>query len=329
MMLDNFRQYLTLIKHRRGFIVGLGIVLLVAAICELAAHTNLVWGADQEAARALAAGFGDAFIIAFVLALLVDPVAQHQFAKEWGRDLYWAIFSPNAPQEFRDALQVLAAPVSYISRCTYEITFSDPDRKADNGLQFYLQVKLSGVTLNRRGFRPSDRVFCPSGHEGVPSRYCYWSFEGDDTDREEYTENEMLALGALSHDGGGNTVLDQSLLPPQQKLVRFEGKYKVERHIKVMSTRSDYFPLRQDLIVLTQVVVIKGPAVTDLDFTLIQLGSGRQIPGRSDTRPDGNVELNFQIANVAFPGQASILSWRPKTAPSQPVSVETSALRGE
>jgi len=327
-MLDNFRQYLTLIKHRRGFVLGLGVVLLVAVTCEVVAHTNLVWGVGQEGERALAAGFGDAFIIAFVLALLVDPAAQHQFAKEWGRDLYWAIFSPNAPQEFRDALQVLAAPISYISRCTYEITFPDADPRADKGLQFCMQVKLSGVTLNRRGFRPSEKVFCPSGREGIPSRYCYWSFEGDETDREEYTETEMEALGALSHDGGGNTVLDQALLPPQQKLVRFQGRYKVERHIKVMSTLSDYFPLRQDLIVLTQVVVIKGPAVTDLDFTLIQLGSGTQVPGRSDTRPDGNIELNFELASVAFPGQANILSWRPKTAPHKPVTVGLTALGG-
>jgi hypothetical protein len=103
-MLNKLRQYLALMRRRRSFVIGLGIVLLVAIAFEVVAHTNLVWAAGQEGERALAAGFGDAFVIAFVLALLVDPAAQHQFATEWGRDLYWAIFSPNAPQEFRDAL---------------------------------------------------------------------------------------------------------------------------------------------------------------------------------------------------------------------------------
>jgi hypothetical protein len=31
-------------------------------------------------------------------------------------------------------------------------------------------------------------------------------------------------------------------------------------------------------------------------------------------RPDGKIELYFDNEKVAFPGQASILSWRPKIA---------------
>lgn len=323
-MFRNLRQYLSLIKHRRGFVLGLGIVLLLAVVCEFAAHTDLVWAAgSSESLRALAAGFGDAFIIAFVLALLVDPVAQHQFAKEWGRDLYWAIFSPNAPQEFRDALQVLAAPSGYISRCAYEVTFSHPSGETDKSSDFYLRVKMSGVTMDRRGFRPSDKVFAPSGHDGKPSRYCYWSFEGEDIDHEEYTEEEMLALGALSLDQGGNRVLDQSLLPHQTR-IPFQGRYKLERHVKVATTRSGYFPLRQNLMVLTQVIVIKGPAVNELDFTLIQLGTG-QILGHPEKRPDGNIELRYESTSVAFPGQATILSWSPKAAVEPSVTQEQRA----
>ena len=310
-MLDKLRQYLTLMRRRRTFIIGLGIVLLVAVACEVVAHTGLVWVAGQQDERSLAAGFGDAFIIAFVLALLVDPAVQHQFATEWGRDLYWAIFSPNAPEEFRDALQALAAPLGYIRSCTYEIDSSDPSQGAGKGIKFNVRVKLSGVTLDRRGFRPSDKVSAPGGYEGVPSHYRYWSFEGD-SDREEYTEAEMLALGALSQDEGGRTVLDQSLLAHERTQVPFRGKYKAERHVEVMAARSGYFPLSQDRIVLRQVVVIKGPVVIDLDFTLVQLGN-RQILGQLEKRPDGNVELHFESANVAFPGQASILSWSPKT----------------
>ena len=153
--MNNLRQYLVLMGRRRPFAVGLGIVLLVAVVCDVIAHTNLVWGTGQESERTLAAGFGDALIIAFILALLVDPAAQHKFATEWGRDLYWAIFSPDSPQEFRDALQALAAPVGYISHCTYEIDFSDLSQGPDILLQVNARVKLSGVTLDRRGFSPS------------------------------------------------------------------------------------------------------------------------------------------------------------------------------
>jgi hypothetical protein len=311
----NLRQYLVLMGRRRPFAFGLGIVLIVAVACDVAAHTNLVWAAGQESERTLAGSFGDALLIAFVLALLVDPAAQHKFATEWGRDLYWAIFSPDSPQEFRDALQALAAPLGYVSHCTYEMEFNNLRQGPDIRLQVCARVRLSGVTLDRRGFRPSDKVSVTSSLEGARSRYCYWSFEGDDTPREEYTEAEMEALRAVSQDQGGRTVLDQSLLTAERTRIPFHGKYKAERHVKYTFAGSGHLPLSQDRIVLHQVVVIRGTATSDLHFTLVRLGSG-QIPDSPEIqkRPDGKLELHFENEKVAFPGQASILSWRPKTA---------------
>jgi hypothetical protein len=315
-MLISVRQYFALMRHRRGFVVGLGLVLLVACVCEIIAHTNLVWAASQEGERQLIAGFGDAFTIAFVLALLVDPAAQHQFATEWGRDLYWAIFSPDAPEEFRNALQGLAAPPGYVGRCTYELEFTDLNEPPDEMLTFSMRVSLSGVVLERRGFRPADRVFVVSGYKGIPSHYSYWSFEGEDGKRAEYTESEMRSLGALSLDDGGTTVLDQALLLHETR-VPFRGKYKAERHVTVTCSRADYFPLFQARIVLTQVVIVKGRVIDDLDFTLTQLGRG-PIPAKRVKRPDERMELHFESENVALPGQASVLSWQPKTSADPP-----------
>ena len=124
----------------------------------------------------------------------------------------------------------------------------------------------------------------------------------------------MEALRAVSQDQGGRTVLDQSLLIAERTRIPFRGKYKAERHISYTFARSGYLPLAQDRIVLKQIVVIKGPAITGLHFTLVRLGSG-QIPDSPEIRkrPDGKIELYFENEKVAFPGQASILSWRPKT----------------
>jgi hypothetical protein len=296
----------------------------VAVACDVVAHTNLVL-TGQESERAITASFGDALVIAFVLALLVDPAAQHKFATEWGRDLYWAIFSPAAPQEFRDALQALAAPVGYISHCTYDIDFSDLSHQADMRLQLYTKVKLSGLTLDRRGYRPSGKVSAPSGHEGC-SRYCYWSLEGDGSGFVEYTETDLEALGAISQDEGGRAVLDQSLLRLERVRIPFQGRYKTERHVKLTFARSGYLPLAQDRIVLEQEVIIRGTAATSLHFSLVRLGN-EQTPDcpREETRPDGTIELHFDNAKVAFPGQANILSWRPKSAAE---SAEHQDIRG-
>jgi hypothetical protein len=309
-MLVRIRQYVALMRHRRGFIVGLVFVLVVACLCEVAAYTNLVWGAGQPGARQLAAGFGDAFIIAFVLALLVDPAVQHQFATEWGRDLYWAIFSPDAPPDFREALHTLAAPTGYFNRCTYELEFSESDERPGELLKIYVRISTSGVALNRRGFRPAGKIFALGGHQGTPSDYCYWSFEGEDGNRVEYNESEMQSLGALSANAGGHSTLDQSMLLHEIR-IPFRGKYKIERHLKVTGARTGYFPMFQARIILAQVVIVKGDILSDLDFTLAQLGRG-PIAAKRRTRPDGRVELHFESRDVVFPGQASILSWQPR-----------------
>jgi hypothetical protein len=121
------KQYLALVKHRRGFVVGLLLVLAVAALCEVIGHTTWIGGSGSTDSRQLAAGFGDAFIITFVIALLVDPVAQRKFATDWGREIFWAIFNRDAPEEFRKALQRLAEPRVFVRHCTYELEFTEPD----------------------------------------------------------------------------------------------------------------------------------------------------------------------------------------------------------
>jgi hypothetical protein len=103
------RQYLALLRHRRAFVAGLVLLLALACGFQVVAYTSLA-GHLPESVRHLAGGLGDALIIAAVLALLVDPVMQHRFLTEWGRDLYWSIFSPDSPGEFRDAIQGLAGP---------------------------------------------------------------------------------------------------------------------------------------------------------------------------------------------------------------------------
>src|SRR2546429_2212674 len=89
------KQYLTTIHHRWRFLAALVTILSLGVLFVFLSKCSI--DRDDEPWQGLSAGFGDALIIAAVVALLVDPVAQQQFAKEWGRDLYWAIFSPQAP----------------------------------------------------------------------------------------------------------------------------------------------------------------------------------------------------------------------------------------
>jgi hypothetical protein len=84
-MLIALRQYLSLMRHRRGFIAGLSLLLLIGGLCQIAAETHMVWTGTDAYSRQLATGFGDALIIAFVLAILVDPAVQPSSGGRAGR----------------------------------------------------------------------------------------------------------------------------------------------------------------------------------------------------------------------------------------------------
>jgi hypothetical protein len=319
--LNMMPEYVALVvHHRRNFIFGVAAVFLLAGAFLVAAHTTVVWGSGYEDAHELAGGFGDAFIIAGVLAILVDPVAQHKFATEWGHDLYWEIFSPRAPQEFRDAVQAIAAPHAYINRCRFELEFRPPDAGSERFFELDLRISFDAMSLDRRGFLLTDRLVAVGRHDGTPSRYTFWSFKREDSDRIAFDETQLKNLGVISVDNSGRTVLDQSKIPAINP-VPCGQKYYVERHFVTSRWVVDYVPLFQPRIILGQDIVIKGTPVPKLDFSITQLG-GSGTPAKLAKRvgPGGDVELYCKLDEVAFPGQASMVAWRPKVASAQAAS---------
>jgi len=261
---DSLRKYLTLVHRRPKFAVGLIAVLVIGVLLEIAGNTDVAHIPSHGAYRQLMSSLGDALIVAAVLAILVDPFVQHQFASEWGRDLYWAIFSPNAPQDFRDGLQALAAPIAFISRCQYALTFSYPADGRKGIYELDWRIMLRGEVLDRRGYRLADRVFVVPRHDGTPTNYTLWRFDGDHSDPIFHDEGELKAMGALSVDLSGRTVLDQAKITDIER-VPFQKTYFSERHLLTSRWAADYIPLFQPRIVLHQVIVITGAPVSELD----------------------------------------------------------------
>lgn len=312
-MIDGLRQYLTLMHRRPKFTLGLIAIAALGVLCEIVAHNNVVHSPPDSVFRQLAGSLGDAFIIAAVLAVLVDPVVQHQFAREWGRDLYWAIFSPNAPEEFRDGLQALAAPTTFISECQYELTFTYPADGSQDFLELDWRILVWGEVVDRRGFKLAGRVFVVPRHDGTPTRYTQWRYKADGSGQISYDEADLRSVGAISIDASGRTVLDQAKIPGIEK-VAFSKTYSSERHLLTSRNTCDYLPLFQPRIVLRQIIVIKGAPVCELDFTVAQMGGGAQMEFGSHTRANGEMELRCELTEVSFPGQATLLTWKPKPA---------------
>jgi hypothetical protein len=274
----------------------------------------------NEPWQGLAEGLGDALIVAAVVALLVDPIAQQQFAKEWGRDLYWAIFSPHAPPSFRDALGNLAAPDAYIDKCTHVFTLSRADQGSDV-LTIDWQISIYGFALKRgRPLLWDGQVFVVRRHDGSPSVYTYWSFQVEGPDKVEFNQAQLEDL-AVINEPSGRCVLDQSKLP-DVPTIAFGKQFWSNRHVITTRKTNDFLTLFQPKIVLNQRIIVRGEVASEFDFFVTQLGGSvgeaGEIKLKHETLPGGLQQQSHDLDAVAFPGQTTMLFWREK----QPLTYE-------
>jgi hypothetical protein len=292
----------------RAFLFGIFVTALAGIVFVVIGNTGLVWD-GENAWRRLSGALGDALVIATVLALLVDPVAQIRFARQWGRDVFWAIFNPRAPDRFRDALKDLAAPKGYFRVCTYRFTM-DWVPGSDDVLNVRLDLTVEATVLDPAGFSPSIVVRALMCHDGSPARYVHWAFRGEDVQSGEFDESELKADGIQEQSPSGHTNLYQAHL--NFKGLVPQGKtYVVDRTVLMTRWKYDYLPFWQGNVVLEQLVIVRGDAVSDLNFSVFQL-AGPEMQREEVLRPDGKTEIWFRLPVVSFPGQSSVLEWKPK-----------------
>ncbi|OBI34975.1 hypothetical protein A5708_10550 [Mycobacterium colombiense] len=284
-------------------------VLLIMGIAGIFGSSFL----EDERWQRLVEGLGDAFFIAAVVAYLVDPLAQAHLAQEWGRDLYWAIFSPHAPAEFKEAHQNLAAPDAVIEMCTHELNITHAEGTAPEVLTIDWQISIDGKVVNRAGLKLDDQVFVVRRHDGSASSYTYWSFQSEGRDQLVFDEDGLHQRKALRTEPSGRRVLDQSKLWDKMEKVEFGKRFWSDRHVITTRLTTDYLTLFQPRMVLKHRIVVRGPAASKLDFYITQLGARfGELEFEADKAPDGTPYQFQELHNVAFPGQTTLLFWHPK-----------------
>ena len=292
----------------RAFLFGIAVTALAGIALLVVGDTGLFWE-TENAWRQLLGALGDALVIATILALLVDPVAQIRFARQWGRDMFWAIFNPRAPDRFRDALKDLTAPKGYFRLCTYRFTM-DWAQDSDDVLNVRLDLTLEATVLDPAGFNPNIVVRSLMCHDGSPSRYVRWAFRGEEVQPGEFDESELNVHGIQEQSPSGHTDLYQERLPYKASVP--EGKtYVIERTVLMSRWKWDFMPFWQGNVVLEQLVILRGDAISDLEFSVFQL-AGPEMQREDVPRPDGKKEVWFRLPVVSFPGQSSVLEWKPR-----------------
>lgn len=173
-----------------------------------------------------------------------------------------------------------------------------------------LHVTVEATVLDPAGFNPSIIVRALMCHDGSPSRYVYWAFRGEDVQSAEFDESELSAQGIQVQSLNGHTDLHQEKL--KYKGFVPQGKtYVVDRTILMTRWKVDYLPVYQGNVTLEQLVIVRGSAVPDLHCSVFQL-AGPEMLREEEIRPDGKMEIWFRLPSVSFPGQTSVLEWKPR-----------------
>lgn len=302
------KQYTNMIRRKKRIQIWISIFFITGFGCILGARF-----VEDEVWRGLLESFGDAFVVAAVVAWLVDPVAQAHFAQEWGRDLYWAIFSPHAPREFKEAHQSLATPDAVIEMCTHELNVTHAEGTPANVLTIDWRISIYGKVVNQDGLKLDDQVFVVRRHDGTPSSYTYWSFHSEGPDQLVFDKDGLNQRKALRADPSGRSVLDQSKLWDRNQTVEFGKQFWSDRHVITTRLTTDYLTLFQPRMVLKHRIKVKGSAASKLNFYLTQLGGpAGELELEPRKAPDGTPYQFQELKKVAFPGQTILLFWTAK-----------------
>jgi hypothetical protein len=247
---------------------------------------------------------GEALFVAGILALLVDPLVKSRLATGVGYDLWWALFSRDAPTEFRSAFEKLARVKQYYRTCSWTITL-DWDEEERGNVKVRLRVRAAAVNLERTGFKPTTKRWVLSSLAGRTTTYDYWSIETPDGSIYVELQKDVLQdLVTLSPDG--ILTLHEDRISGVS--IPFGSAYLTERRATMYRTNDDAVPLVASVPTLAQELVLRGNALPGLEFELYHTGGMELV--WEETSTGSKAEKRCTLPYVAFPGQAMILSWR-------------------
>jgi hypothetical protein len=293
--------------------IALLVVLIALGVAGVVVSQRDHFESDHPALAHVLLAFGEAFLVAGLLALAADPFVQRRFAEEWGRELFWAIFNRDAPDAMRKAVNVIAQPEKYIAHgeWTVDLTWVDADHSK---LNVAVESERRIVCVDPDGW---SSIKAGSGIvpdcEGNPSQFTGfrvnakgWSARLDESNIGKY----------VTVDENGNASLQPAPLLKGHRIGYREETVFTTRMSTTMRS-VDSIPLFSRQTGLSWTITVKGPAVEDLFIELF----GSDAPEvEADGETPQQKRFKSKPGDVSWPGHGLVLQCRPSAEPRQAVS---------
>jgi hypothetical protein len=262
----------------------------------------------KEFAKSLAEATG---IVLFV-AIAVEPVLRARFLEETRGDILWGLFNPDAPEDYRAALQHLASTKHYHYIHRWNLTFRWHDQQS-GVLQVDRTSRWEGISYDKDGYTPRTIQWVKSSLDPYKTEVLEWSLTvpGNDAWRRDNsfsTEELKTNQYVESNDDGSVCVFEERIA--NSRRVPGAVSYTAVLKSRVYEPASGETELITRSPTLRTRVTIAGPALKDLDVWM------RHIivrPGYMEGLPLERLMIKSgeaQEIKLSLPGQMLIIAWR-------------------
>ncbi|WP_328623156.1 hypothetical protein [Streptomyces sp. NBC_00354] len=282
-------------------ILSLGVALIVVAALLDLMHFN-DW--KQDALNALSfigRGLGEALIIAYLVAVVVEPYMRSWYASQTATELWWAVQRKNVPDEMRHAITSLAKSKEFYRRTTWKMRF---DRTDDGQLEVELEVNSTGTSIDEP-VHPDVGLWLMSSSSKYKARHIAWRLEIPDDDASwVIDEDDFLRI-----DSGE---LEVSSLYPDDVKVPAGKTYTTKKLVRVYPA-GDWLPLRTRCMTGRFFYDISGPAADGLEFS-VKHPDGTTATDSFKNTGKKNISFESPAGSFTLPGHVSLVSWTPTAA---------------
>jgi hypothetical protein len=300
-----------------GSMVRIYITLLgLTALAEILGF----WTAKDSNLSRLAFAVGEAFFVALVLALSVDPYLKVRGFRESARQIsesyFWETVAPYCPIEYRTKIKELARYHLFASSETTEVAF----RWADAEKQVVQLVITRETTLRNTSphiYAPSRHLWLLASTPGHHSEYLRWRVVHEPQGLDETQDQTSLSRFVESRSDGALTI-DEARITETLSItpaIPPDGTYRTEQKGKMYRRAGGYLPLLSSVPVASGRIRCYGEALQDLEVRCM-FGAGF-LPVREGEQ--GGVV--FVQPRLSAPGEGYLLSWKTKERPATVISL--------
>ena len=173
----------------------------------------------KELAKSLAEATG---IVLFV-ALAVEPVLRARFLEETRGDILWGLFNPDAPEDYRVALQHLAGTKHYHYIHRWDLNFRWHDQQK-SVLQVDRALTWEGLSYEKDGYTPRTIRWARSSLHPHKTEVLEWSLTvpGNDAWRSgnRFTSEELKTNQFLEVNDDGSISLHEERIAKSRRVPR-------------------------------------------------------------------------------------------------------------